>query len=117
MKGVVGLEKSYNNIKLLLEEYDQNHLLMYYNKLNSQEQEELLNQISNIDFKLMQKLYEDIGKTAEENKNVEPIEYLDKYGIDKEEYEKYREIGENELKSGKLAVITMAGGQGTRLRT
>ena len=35
--------------------------------------------------------------------------------MSKEEYEKYKAIGEKKIKEGKLAVVTMAGGQGTRL--
>lgn len=46
---------------------------------------------------------------------IEPIDYTDKSKLSKEEYEKYKAIGEKKIKEGKLAVVTMAGGQGTRL--
>lgn len=106
----------YEKVKLVLQEHHQEHLLMYYDKMNQEQKEELLNQISNVDFDLMENLYKGIGKHEETSKKIEPIEYLFKYDINEKEYEKYIGIGENELRNGKLAAITMAGGQGTRLR-
>jgi UDP-N-acetylglucosamine pyrophosphorylase len=51
------------------------------------------------------------------NEKIEPIKYIEKEKISEEEKEKYFKIGEEEIRKGKLAVVTMAGGQGTRLRT
>lgn len=48
---------------------------------------------------------------------IEPIEYVDKSKLSKEEYENYEKLGDKIIKEGKLAVLTMAGGQGTRLDT
>jgi UDP-N-acetylglucosamine pyrophosphorylase len=45
---------------------------------------------------------------------IEPIEYMDKYKLN-DKYKYYEQIGEKEIKQGKLAAVTMAGGQGTRL--
>ena len=45
-------------IKELLGKYNQEHLLVNYDKLDDQKREELLNQIENIDFNLMKELYE-----------------------------------------------------------
>lgn len=110
------METLYDKVKLVLEKHHQEHLLMYYDKLDVQGKEKLLNQISDVDFALMEDLYNNIGKHEESDKKIEPIEYLYKYGIDTNDFEKYKNVGEKELKEGKLAVITMAGGQGTRLR-
>lgn len=111
------METLYDKVKLVLEKHHQKHLLMYYDKLDEEGKEKLLNQILDIDFNLMEDLYNNIGKLEESDKKIEPIEYLYKYGIDTNDFEKYKNLGENELREGKLAVITMAGGQGTRLRT
>ena len=46
---------------------------------------------------------------------IEPIDYLEKEKINSTDFEKYNEIGTDIIKQGKLAVVTMAGGQGTRL--
>ena len=53
-------------------------------------------------------------KLSEEK--IEPIQYIEKEKLSKEEKEKYSKIGIEEIKQGKLAVVTMAGGQGTRHR-
>ena len=43
------------------------------------------------------------------------MEYLDKSKLSNEELEKYKKIGEEVIKKNEFAVVTMAGGQGTRL--
>lgn len=111
------MEDLYEKAKEILAKYNQQHLLLFYEKLNTQKQEELLHQILNINFEHLENLYNTINKQTEDEKKVQPIEYIDKYKISNEEYERYEKIGKEELKNGKLAVITMAGGQGTRLRT
>ena len=45
---------------------------------------------------------------------MSPIEYWDRKRLNGE-YKEFQEIGEKAIKSGKLAAVTMAGGQGTRL--
>lgn len=112
------MENKYNEAKKKLEKYNQTHLLSQYEKLNEANKEYLLNQIINIDFEQIKKLYK---QTKEEIKlgteKIEPISYVEKEKLSEEEREKYFKIGEEEIKQGKLAVVTMAGGQGTRLRT
>ena len=108
----------YNQAKNILEKYNQTHLLKNYEKLNNSKKEYLLNQITNINFELINKLYLETKKEIEVGtEKIEPIKYIEKEKISEEEKEKYLKIGEEEIKKGKLAVVTMAGGQGTRLRT
>ena len=45
---------------------------------------------------------------------ITPIDYLDKYKL-YDDYKYYENIGIRAIKEGKLAAVTMAGGQGTRL--
>ena len=93
------------------------HILSQYNKLSDEKKEYLLNQIMKIDFEQLNKLYE---QTKNEIKlgtdKVEPISYIEKEKLSNEEKETYFNLGASKLKEGKLAVVTMAGGQGTRLR-
>lgn len=102
-------------VKAILRKYGQEHLLNHYDKLDEIHQQKLLEEIENLDFELMNNLYR---KTKQENKDkkdeITPIEYLDKYKL-KEEYKYYENIGKKAIKEGMLAVVTMAGGQGTRL--
>ena len=46
---------------------------------------------------------------------IEPISYIEESKISKEELNKYLTLGENAIKNGEYSVVTMAGGQGTRL--
>lgn len=103
-------------IKAILKKYGQEHLLNHYEKLDDAHKKELLKEIKNIDFELMHSLYQKTKKAEERNQKDEitPIEYLDKYKLN-DQYKYYEAIGKKEIKAGKLAVVTMAGGQGTRL--
>lgn len=106
----------YNEAKKKLEKYNQIHLLSQYEKLNDEKKEHLLNQIINIDFEQVEKLYEQTKSEIKLGKDkIEPIPYIEKDKLSNEEKDKYLKMGADEIKQGKLAVVTMAGGQGTRL--
>ena len=97
-----------------LKKYNQEHILKY--DLNNKQQEELEKQIENIDFEQLKSLYESTKKeNCIEEKKIEHIPYTDKTKLTKEEQLSLFEIGEQVIKQGHYAVITMAGGQGTRL--
>jgi len=105
-----------DEIKSKLKEHGQEHLLLFYDKMDDSQKEELLNQIKNIDFDLIDKLYESTKKPLNlGNVTVEPIEHTDKSRLTVAERQVYEEKGIAAIKSNKLAVVTMAGGQGTRL--
>lgn len=97
-----------------LKRYNQEHILKY--DLNNKQQEELEKQIENIDFEQLKSLYESTKEEkCIEEKRIEHIPYTDKTKLTKEEQLRLFEIGEQVIKQGHYAVITMAGGQGTRL--
>lgn len=97
-----------------LKKYNQEHILKY--DLNNKQQEELEKQIENIDFEQLKSLYESTKEEkCIEEKKIEHIPYTDKTKLTKEEQLSPFEIGEQVIKQGHYAVITMAGGQGTRL--
>lgn len=97
-----------------LKKYNQEHILKY--DLNNKQQEELEKQIENIDFEQLKSLYESTKEEkCIEEKKIEHIPYTDKAKLTKEEQLSLFEIGEQVIKQGHYAVITMAGGQGTRL--
>lgn len=102
------------NAKEILKEYNQNKVLEFLEKLDYKD--DLINQINNIDFHQLKELYENAIKEKDIKQNkIEPIEYLDKEKLSSQEKYKFDTLGENIIKSGKYAVVTMAGGQGTRL--
>ena len=102
-------------IRQILKKYNQEHLLNGYNNLDENKQKELIKQIENLDFELINSLY---NNTKKEIKNdidkITPIDYLDKYKLN-DKYKYYENIGKKAIKDKKLAAVTMAGGQGTRL--
>ena len=109
------MEKDVELVKKTLKKYSQEHLLNGYEKLSKQKQKELLEQIEGIDFELINSLYDNTKKEVEiQESQIEPIEYLDKSKLNGD-YKEYQKIGEDAIKAGKLAAVTMAGGQGTRL--
>ena len=109
------MENNTEEIKWKLKKYGQEHLLRFYDEFDEKNKEKLLNQIANIDFELMNSLYNSTKKSNnQDDAKIEPIEYMDKFKLN-ELYKEYEEIGKKAIKEGKLAAVTMAGGQGTRL--
>ena len=107
---------NYEEAKKVLQKYGQEHILNSYERLNEEKKEKLLKQIATIDFEQMLNLYENTKKEIEfKDSKIEPIPAVNAETLSIEEKEKYRKIGEEIIKSGKLAAVTMAGGQGTRL--
>lgn len=100
----------------LLKTYNQEHIIKLLEKLEENEKENLIEQINKIDFHQIMELYQNTQKEIQIKENkIESIEYLDKEKLTKNERYIFNELGEKEIISGKYAVVTMAGGQGTRL--
>lgn len=99
-----------------LREYNQEHILKLFDILTKKEKENLIEQINDIDLHQIMELYDMTKKEIEIKENkIEEIKYEDKAKMSNERKEKLDALGENILKEGKYAVVTMAGGQGTRL--
>lgn len=99
-----------------LKKYKQEHIIDYLDNLDNKPKEELLEQILKLDFDLITKLYEDTKKTQEiHSGNIEPINYINKENILQDEVEELETLGSKIIENDQYAVITMAGGQGTRL--
>lgn len=112
------MEEKIKKVKEILQKYDQEHLLTNYENLDEGKKEELLEQILQINFEQIKELYKKIGTSINNNDvKIEPITYVDKAKLTQNEKQKYFDKGLQAIKDGKLAIVTMAGGQGTRLRT
>ncbi len=110
------MEEKYEEIKKTLVKYNQEQLLVNYKNMNQKDKEKLLSEIENIDFGFMNSLYKYAKKELTfKDEKIESIDCTEKDRLPKEEKEKYDKIGTEKIKAGKLAVVTMAGGQGTRL--
>lgn len=99
-----------------LKQYGQEHIVRLLEKLDEENKQELIEQIGHIDFHQMMELYENTKKEVEIKENkIEAIPYLDKSKLTNEQTSEFNKLGEEILKNGQYAVVTMAGGQGTRL--
>ena len=102
--------------KDILKQYNQEHIIRLFDKINEEKQVELAKQVINIDFHKITELYENTKKEIEiKEKDIQPISYVDKEKLTPEEKDKYDKLGEEVIRKGQYAVVTMAGGQGTRL--
>lgn len=100
----------------ILEKYHQEHLLNYANLLSKEQEKQLEEQILRIDFEQLNTLYKETQKEKYiEEKKIEYIHYTDKQKLTKERKKQLETVGEQIIKKGSYAVITLAGGQGTRL--
>ena len=109
------MEENLDMIRKTLKKYSQEHLLNGYERLNEAKQRQLLGQIENTDFELINSLYNNTKKQPQHSEaSIAPIEFLDKDNLN-ECYRNFQATGEKAIRAGKLAAVTMAGGQGTRL--
>lgn len=109
------MDRTQNTIELL-KTYNQEHIIKLLNKLEGKETENLIEQIEKIDFHQIMELYDDTKKELKIKENkIENIAYLDKAKLTKEQKEEFDNLGEDLIRRGEYAAVTMAGGQGTRL--
>jgi UDP-N-acetylglucosamine/UDP-N-acetylgalactosamine diphosphorylase len=110
-----------DSIRAMLEQHHQAHLLTFWNELDQAQRGSLLAQLEAIDFEALDDLIEQYVRrrpTIELPPDLEPAPY---YPFDPSDplrpynAEKYRRIGEDLIRHGKVAAFTVAGGQGTRL--
>ena len=100
----------------ILQKYNQNHIVKLLRKLDGETKEELIKQIKSINFEQIMELYNNTKKENEfKEVKIEPLNYIDKAKLTEEQKNKFEQLGEETVKVGQYAVVTMAGGQGTRL--
>ena len=100
------------DIKKILQAHGQQHLLPILEKLNENERANLIAQISSVDWNVVElwKNPEDLSGKG----RVQPIAGLSLKDVETQR-EKYRKIGVQAIKNGKVGAVLLAGGQGTRL--
>ena len=106
----------YRSVVKLLRKYNQEQVLAFYNTLPKEEKELLLDQVLNIDFEKLISLYNEFQKDVSYTDAViTPLEHVEETKLSSYIKSKYIKKGEEIIENGGLAVITLAGGQGTRL--
>ena len=110
------MDTQFLEMKEYLKKYGQEHLLEFYDELYDHERVKLLNQLHSIDFEKVNNLYESLKNISiPTDELVEPLEYTIKKDLSIKEKRSLENIGSEVLKQNGYAVLTMAGGQGTRL--
>ena len=102
--------------KELLKKYNQEHLLYFFDNISQEEQNKLIKQILNINFEKILSLYQNsLIQDEISNIDISPIPHIEKNNLSHNEIDYYSKIGEAIIKNNELAIVTMAGGQGSRL--
>ena len=118
---------SYESTLAHLKEHGQAHLLAFYPKLSAPEQESLLHQIKSIDIPRVNRIFQtavsadkDAAEGGSEPETLEPLPSSDMASttdpaLRSTSVPKWKETGMQAIREGKVGIILMAGGQGTRL--
>ena len=110
------MQEKYLLVKEKLKKYGQEQLLTKYQDFDEMTKEKFLEDVINTDFEQILELYKGIDTFQNKKENIiEPIKYIEKSELSEKESTFYKSIGEKIIKDGHYAVVTMAGGQGTRL--
>jgi UDP-N-acetylglucosamine/UDP-N-acetylgalactosamine diphosphorylase len=116
------LEKEYPTYERCIKnafDAGQSHIFRWWNEITTSEKKNLLNQISSIDFLLIKSLVNDALLKAPQpiQGNITPPQIIPipESDTEKEKAQKARQIGEGSLRKGEVAILTVAGGDGTRL--
>ena len=97
-----------------LNKYKQEQILRYINELNNLEKDNLLNQIKDIDFDLVNDVYNSSFIDEKYDSNlVNNLKIIRE--IDDKEINKYISCGENIIKNNEYAIVLLSGGFGSRL--
>ncbi len=103
-------------VKKILKEYGQEHIISWMKNLGQEEKNKLVEQILDLNIKQVIDLYNNLNKTFEvADKKIEKIVATDINKLSEVQFKNYKSIGENLIRNNEYAVVTMAGGQGTRL--
>lgn len=102
---------NYKEAYELLGAHNQQHLLSGFDSLSVAEQDSLLSQIDEIDFDVLDALN---SHTDNSSDIITPNAAL-QLDIIKQHEEQYRQAGIDAVRRGELALVLLAGGQGTRL--
>lgn len=102
----------YNSALSKLEKYGQQHILKFYNELSELQKKELLEQIEETDFDIIEASRRET-KIATKGV-ITPLSAMQLDEIEKRRDEFYK-IGMDAIKRGQVGAVLLAGGMGTRL--
>lgn len=102
-----------------LEEYQQSHVLRFWDDLSGEQQQALSDQLTDIDFEQLKQLQSSVNKEQSwgdlaSRAELPPAITAGEFKTG-DEFEKAVEAGSNAISQGEVAMILVAGGQGSRL--
>jgi UDP-N-acetylglucosamine/UDP-N-acetylgalactosamine diphosphorylase len=103
-----------NELRERLRRYGQEHALAFGDRLDDGERRGLVSQLEALDLEQLRKLYaqRDKPQAAPPASRIRPVPVIPHDAPDREEK---RKMGESALRRGEVAVLLVAGGQGSRL--
>ena len=112
---MIGKKRSERRSIQRIFKYNQEHILQFWDELNEEEQKHLLDVAGSINFRKVQKYYK-IAQTERKPLDLSSLEPSDYIGLEQtDKKEQFYNIGLDALKNGKVAFLTVAGGQASRL--
>lgn len=115
------IEETLKNIKKLLQEHSQSHLLAFWDHLTPDQRQNLLTQLSSLDWPKIDDYVADCVKNPPSAKlpvGLAPPEFYPaqpKNAHQRRKHAQARQLGEKLISAEKVAAFVVAGGQGTRL--
>ena len=103
---------NFQEAKEKLEKFGQEHVLKYYDELTETEKQDLIKQIDETDFAVLENC-KNLGKSEGRGK-FEPLAAMQVDEIEKR-HDEFFKVGVETIKAGKVGAVLLAGGMGTRL--
>jgi UDP-N-acetylglucosamine/UDP-N-acetylgalactosamine diphosphorylase len=98
--------------------HGQGHVLQFFNELSPSQKEQLLAQINSMDLARINSIFKTSTGPKPTSFKLDPLppaSFDSLIGVTQAKVDKWREIGLKAIREGKVGVILLAGGQGTRL--
>ena len=114
-------QKDFENIKKLLKKHNQSHLPAFWEQLNAAQRRNLLAQIQQLDFPMIDDWVAQLVKKPASTEISADFAPAQSYGPDPDDAEQKRrygkavKLGRELISAGKVAALVVAGGQATRL--
>lgn len=109
---------TYTEAEKKLKEFGQEHLLRFFDGLDEESKAKLLDEIEELDLNVLTELFNNLVINKEDSikGEIEDLPSVSLFNLPLSTKEKYWNLGMKALSQGKVAVMLLAGGQGTRLK-
>ena len=105
-------------LKATADQYGQGQIFRFWDRLNARERAALLEQAAGIDFEFMDRLIAKWVRSeppAEKFNDIQPIPVIPPGDLARLDARAAHDAGEQALRDGRVGIVIVAGGQGTRL--